>query len=209
MAKVLITSGPTREPIDPVRFIANASSGRMGQALAEEALRLGHEVTVVAGPQEIPLPQKAQIIPVTTALEMLEATRNLHPQTDILIGAAAVSDYRPKESHQNKRARNDSTWSLEMVANPDILKTLGEFKNEQQLHVGFALETPNTDEEGIERAQSKLQKKNLDWIVLNRASAIGSTHDEFWLISKEGEVLELGELSKTELAAELWKVIPV
>jgi phosphopantothenoylcysteine decarboxylase/phosphopantothenate--cysteine ligase len=201
MARVLITSGPTREAIDPVRFIANASSGRMGRALAAAALALGHTVEVVTGPAEVAPPPGARITRVETARQMLAACERLHPSCDVLIGAAAVCDYRPAAPLAEKRRRDASTWTLELIANPDVLATLGRVKG-SRVHVGFALETgPLAGAHA--RAREKLAEKNLDWIVLNAAETIGGDRGAYWLLARDGSDRALGERTKEELARHL------
>ncbi|MEM7235825.1 MAG: phosphopantothenoylcysteine decarboxylase, partial [Planctomycetota bacterium] len=167
---VLILSGPTREYLDPVRYLSNASSGRQGAELARAALERGHRVTVVQGPTSVDLPAGVQRVDVISAEDMLEAASNLHTDSDLVIGAAAVSDFRPANPSDRKRKRSradDERWSLELVPNPDVLKSLGYFK-QSRIHVGFALETESL----IDNARRKLEEKNLDWIVANSPDAI-------------------------------------
>lgn len=208
MARILLTSGPTREPIDPVRYLSNASSGRMGCAIAQAALSAGHQVDLVSGPVQLDPPSGASEYRVTTALEMLEVCERLHPQCDVLIGAAAVSDYRPRHRLDSKRSRDDSRWTIELEPNPDILATLGGRKGER-VHVGFALESRDRGESeaGIERACAKIDRKNLDWCVLNFTTTIGADSGEFFLISSAGDVRELGDISKADLAVQLLGVV--
>ncbi len=162
--KILITSGPTQEPIDPVRYISNRSSGKMGKALTMEALRRGAQVTVISGPASEPLPYFAEKIFVRTAQEMYEETIKRFPEYDIFIGAAAVADYAVKAPANEKHKRNGSMHCLELVPNPDIIKKLGEIKRPHQITVGFAAETHHL----IEYAQEKLKRKNLDLIIANQ-----------------------------------------
>ncbi len=162
--KILITSGPTQEPIDPVRYISNRSSGKMGKALAMEALRRGAKVTVISGPASEPLPYLAEKIFVRTAREMYEETIKRFPEYDIFIGAAAVADYTIEDPADEKHKRNGSMHCLDLVPNPDIIKKLGEIKQSNQITVGFAAETHHL----IEYAQEKLKCKNLDLIIANQ-----------------------------------------
>ncbi|CAA7195736.1 bifunctional phosphopantothenoylcysteine decarboxylase/phosphopantothenate--cysteine ligase CoaBC [Chryseobacterium potabilaquae] len=160
---VLITAGPTYEAIDPVRFIGNHSSGKMGYSLAEEASKRGARVILISGPSSQKIEDKnIDLHKVTSAKEMLEKVFEFYHLVDIGIASAAVADYAPKEVAQEKIKKNDSTLTIELIKNPDILKTMGE-KKSHQLLVGFALETHNEDE----NAKAKLEKKNLDMIVLN------------------------------------------
>ncbi len=161
--KVLITAGPTHEAIDPVRFIGNHSTGKMGIALAQETALLGAEVTLVLGPiAEISLPENIKVIKVQSAQQMLQACLSVYESQDIVIAAAAVADYRPEVVALEKIKKEADSFTIQLVKNPDILFTLGQQKIKQFL-VGFALETNNE----IENAQKKLKTKNLDLIVLN------------------------------------------
>ena len=159
---ILITAGPTYEAIDPVRFIGNHSSGKMGYALAEEAQKKGAKVTLISGPSALTPPQGIDFHKVTTAQEMFDQVFNHYSQADIAIMSAAVADYTPKVVASEKIKKNEEEMALTLVKNPDILKTMGERKQHQWL-VGFALETENEEE----NAKGKLQRKNLDMIVLN------------------------------------------
>ena len=161
--KIVITAGPTYEPIDPVRFIGNHSSGKMGFSLAKEALSLGAHVVLISGPSALDLSHdNLKLIRVTTAQEMYDQAIGCYDEMDIAIASAAVSDYRIKEVFDNKIKKTEDTLTLELVKNPDILYELGKRKKDQIL-VGFALETNNE----VENAKEKLEKKNLDFIVLN------------------------------------------
>ncbi len=174
--KILLTAGPTYEPIDPVRFIGNRSSGKMGIALADAAARRGAEVTLVLGPSKLTPQEKAvKLIKVETAREMHEAALQLFPQMDAAILAAAVADYRPKTVATEKIKKKGEELQLDLIKNPDIAADLGKMKQAGQLLIGFALET--NDEEN--NAQVKLEKKNFDCIVLNslRDAGAGFNHD--------------------------------
>ena len=160
---VLITAGPTYESIDPVRFIGNHSSGKMGYSLAEEAAKRGAKVMLISGPSSLDISHpNIEIHRVTSAKEMFNEVFNYYENSDIAIASAAVADYAPKEIASEKIKKNDDSLTIELVKNPDILKTMGERKSRQFL-VGFALETQNEEENAL----GKLQKKNLDMIVLN------------------------------------------
>ncbi|HAF18118.1 MAG TPA: bifunctional phosphopantothenoylcysteine decarboxylase/phosphopantothenate--cysteine ligase CoaBC, partial [Peptococcaceae bacterium] len=160
--KVLVTAGPTREHIDPVRFITNHSSGKMGFALARRAKNRGAQVTLVSGPTTIKPPDGVRVIAVETAQEMFEVVKDLFTDMDIVIKAAAVADYRPKVKESQKIKKSCSDLVLELERTPDILGYLGEHK-EKQLLVGFAAET----EKVLDHAREKLLRKNLDLIVAN------------------------------------------
>jgi len=161
--KILITAGPTYEAIDPVRFIGNHSSGKMGYEIAEAAMKLGAEVTLISGPTHLSIDEKnINLIRVTSAREMYEAAHSNFDNTDVFVSAAAVADYKPKLVADQKIKKNEKSLTLELTKTEDILASLGEKKSHQKL-IGFALETNNE----LENARKKLKKKNLDFIVLN------------------------------------------
>ncbi len=175
--KALVTAGPTYEAIDPVRFIGNHSSGKMGFAIAEALSSLGASVTLITGPTPLTLSDPAITrIDITTAEEMLSAAMDNFPQSDISILSAAVADYRPSEVSDTKIKKEGSDLKLDMVRTVDVLATLGQEKKQGQILVGFALETDNEEENAI----AKLRKKNLDFIVLNslRDAGAGFKNDE-------------------------------
>lgn len=161
--RVLINAGPTHEPIDPVRYIGNRSTGTMGYALAETAARLGAQVCIVSGPVNLPVPKDVEVIHVETAAEMYNETIERFPHAHISIFAAAVSDFRPKDSATEKIKKQNDLLSIELEKTADILKKAGTLKSKKQLLVGFALETENA----LENAKKKLEEKNCDLIVLN------------------------------------------
>lgn len=197
--KVLITAGPTLEKIDPVRFIGNHSSGKMGFALAREFARRGAMVELVYGPvPSMPeLPEGVKVTDVTSAEEMLKAASEAYADCDIAVFAAAVADYRPAEASELKIKReNQGEITLRLVSNPDIAKEMGARKREGQFNVGFALETDN----GHENAFKKLRNKNFDMVVLNPAgrpdAGFNSDTNRITLISSEGKARELPLMSK-------------
>ena len=194
---VLITAGPTREKIDPVRYLTNRSSGRMGYALAEAALRRGARVLLVSGPTALTPPGAAEVTRVESAEEMRDAVLRLLPQASIVIKTAAVSDYRPKAAAGQKIKRK-GPMSLELEATPDILKELS-LKKSSQIIVGFAAETENV----LENARQKLVAKNLDAIIVNDVSREGvgfdSDRNAVTIITGE-EVVEVPETTKWEVA---------
>ncbi|GIV34313.1 MAG: phosphopantothenoylcysteine decarboxylase [Chitinophagales bacterium] len=202
--KVLITAGPTVEPIDPVRYISNHSTGKMGFALAEEFAALGAEVVLIKGPTSYnPSLKEIKVIPVTTAQEMYDATMKEFADTDITIMAAAVSDYRPVSAHKQKLKKTSEVLKLELIKNPDILETLGKRKKGNQILVGFALETENE----IANAKKKLQNKNLDLIVLNslRDQGAGFGHDtnKVTILNRKNEQKTYTLKGKPEVARDL------
>ncbi|WP_192820118.1 phosphopantothenoylcysteine decarboxylase [Rufibacter sp. LB8] len=173
---VLITAGPTYEPLDPVRFIGNHSTGKMGFALAQSLAEQGAQVQLVAGPTALKLEHpNVQVTAVMTADEMFAACQQFAAQADLWIFAAAVADYKPKDTATSKIKKNDATFTIELVKNVDIAATLGKTKKAGQFAVGFALET---DQE-LENAKGKLLKKNLNMVVLNslRDAGAGFKHD--------------------------------
>jgi phosphopantothenoylcysteine decarboxylase/phosphopantothenate--cysteine ligase len=205
--KVLITAGPTYEAIDPVRYIGNHSSGTMGAELALRAARLGAEVVLVMGPSSVKTNHGAITrIDVTSAQEMQDKTEQHFKDADIVIGAAAVSDYRPKEVSDQKIKKQKEELRLELVKNPDILKGLGLNKKHQFL-VGFALETQNA----LAYAQAKLKEKNLDAIVVNSledtGAGFGTTTNKVSFIDKNGKKLTFDVKPKEEVAVDIWNQI--
>jgi phosphopantothenoylcysteine decarboxylase/phosphopantothenate--cysteine ligase len=203
--KVLITAGPTYEAIDPVRFIGNRSSGKMGIALAEVALNYGAEVHLVMGPSSQSIPEHKQLhsYHIQSAKEMLEQSEKLFPDMSGAIFAAAVADYRPDKVSDQKVKKKKEEWSLQMVKNPDIAHTLGKVKKNGQWTVGFALET----DKGLEQAKEKLKKKNFDLIVLNSLQDKGAGFEKdtnkVTLIDRKGEIDEYPVKSKTAVAQDI------
>jgi phosphopantothenoylcysteine decarboxylase/phosphopantothenate--cysteine ligase len=195
---ILVTAGPTREPLDPVRFLSNYSTGAMGYALAAEALRRGHEVLLVLGPAEGQPPVGAEVFAVETACEMRDAVLELLPRADLVLCAAAVCDYRPANTSATKLKRG-TLERIELVENPDIAAEVGARRGDTPLVV-FALETT----EGFVNARAKLEKKNADLCVLNSPAAIGAERAEFTLVWRDGRHRELGEVAKDELARTLF-----
>lgn len=197
--KLLVSAGPTREYLDPVRFLSNPSSGRQGYAVAEAARDRGAEVVLVSGPTCLPDPWGVEVVRVESALEMRQAILERYPWAEAVVMAAAVADYRPKEVLRDKEPKVEEAKTLHLVPNPDILKELGERKGTKVL-VGFAMET----QEGLERAKGKLQRKNLDLIVLNWVSregvGFGSPENEVVLLLRDGRVLELPRMGKRQVA---------
>jgi len=202
--KVLITAGPTREYLDPIRFISNRSSGKMGYALAEEAYKRGAKVTVISGPVNINTYADIEIINVQTAFQMYQKVKDIYMQYDILIFSAAVADYRPKSVSENKiKKENRDELAIELVKNPDILKFVGDNKKPGQIIVGFSAETENV----IENSQEKLKTKNADLIVANNVLEEGAGFDVdtniVTLISKE-KIENLPKMSKSEVAERIF-----
>ena len=197
--KILITSGRTKENIDPVRYLSNNSSGKMGYSLAQAAVDLGAEVTLISGPTNLKVPNGLEkFIFVESALEMYEKVDEYFKNTDIFIACAAVADYRPKEYKKEKIKKSDSDFIIELVRNTDILLEMSK-KKEKQLLVGFAAETNNIKENALK----KLEKKNLDIIVANNASVMGSDENVIEIIKKDRTSVEISQKSKIELAYDI------
>ncbi len=199
--KVLITAGPTHEALDPVRFIGNNSSGKMGYAVAASFVNQGAEVILVSGPANLAPPSGIkEFVSIRSAAEMLEAAKKHFPLMDIAIMAAAVADYRPKEIAQQKIKKNDSSMSIELEKTTDIAKNLGETKTKNQLLIGFALETENEEQNAI----SKLQNKNFDLIVLNSLnnpeSGFNYDTNQVKIFGKDGLRFESQLAPKTAIA---------
>lgn len=210
--RVLITAGPTRERIDPVRYISNFSTGRMGVALAEEAASRGAEVTLVLGPTEVrPAPfSEVKVVDVESAREMLSACEEAFPTTDIAIMAAAVADYAVANPATLKIKREHAeTPSLQLVKNPDIAATLGSQKRPEQTLVGFALETDHAIENGL----GKLRRKNLDMVVVNSledaGAGFGTDTNRITIVRADGSTLSFPLKSKAEVAADILDALPL
>jgi phosphopantothenoylcysteine decarboxylase/phosphopantothenate--cysteine ligase len=201
--KFLITAGPNREPIDPVRYISNRSSGKMGYALARAALRRGAEVVLVSGPTALDPPAGARFIPVTTAAEMQDAVLKAYPHCTAVVMAAAVTDYRPVTVAAQKIKRSEGPLELRLEPNPDILEALGQ-KRDGKVLIGFAAET----EDLAANAEKKLRKKNLDMIVANNVAESGSGFDGdtniATIIDRTGARRSLPLMSKDELADRIF-----
>ena len=201
--KLLITSGRTREDIDPIRYLSNKSSGKTGYSLAQAAVDLGAEVTLVSGPTNLSVPDGLkEFISVDSAIHMYEKVDEKFKDTDIFIACAAVADYRPKEYQDKKIKKSDLNLTIELVRNPDILFEMGK-KKENQLLVGFAAETNNI----IENALKKLEKKNLDLIVANNASTMGTDTNSIEIIRKDRSSTVINQKSKIELAYDILKEV--
>lgn len=201
--KVLVTAAGTREPIDPVRFVGNRSSGKMGYAVAECAAARGADVVLVTGPSALQPPDNVQVIAVETTGEMLDACLKEYEYADIVIKAAAVADYRPREvAAQKIKKQNDDGLTIVMDKNPDILKLLGSQKKHQVL-IGFAAETQNL----LDNAREKIIKKNLDMIVANDVTAVGAGFNSDTNIVKflypDGSVVSLEQMPKQKVAANI------
>ena len=197
--KILVTAGPTREPFDPVRFITNYSSGKMGYALAIAGKRRGASVTLISGPTLLPVPQGVMFIAVSSACEMRDAVMEHVDSSTVIIKAAAVADYRPKIRFDSKIKKKSGDIKIELEQNPDIIAEVGKKKGKCIL-VGFAVETENL----IENARAKMLKKNMDMIVANdvteKGAGFGYDTNIIKIISADGEIEEIPLMSKMEVA---------
>lgn len=203
MIRLLITSGPTREYLDPVRFLTNASSGRMGQALAQAAIEVGWEVVVVSGPVALEYPAPAQVVPVVTTQDMLQACLRVFPRCHGVIAAAAPCDYRPREVSREKIAKTGQPLSLVLEETPDILATLAASKTQQWL-VGFALETGDRRQ----RALAKMARKGCDLMVVNGPEAMQATQTSIELLDRSGAVLASLAADKLTAARAIIRHLP-
>lgn len=204
--RILVTAGPTLERLDPVRFLSNHSTGKMGYAIAKQAMLRGADVTLVTGKTSLSLPPYVTVIPVESAKEMFEAVTSRFPSQDIVIKAAAVADYRPSTVAEQKVKKKDGALSIELERTEDILKFLGEHKNPSQFLCGFSMET----EHMLENSKAKLTKKNLDMIVANNVkqdgAGFGTDTNIVTFITKDS-VTELPVMSKEDVAGMLLDAI--
>ena len=200
--KILVTAGPTREAIDPVCYITNHSTGKMGYAIAKTAALRGADVTLVSGPAEVEPPMFVNFVPVVTAKDMFEAVTSRSDEMDAVIKAAAVADYRPKFVNTEKTKKKDGDIAIELERTDDILKWLGEHKKDSQFLCGFSMET----EHMLENSRAKLKKKNLDMIVANNLKVAGAgfgTDTNVVTMIRENKETELPIMSKEEVAGAI------
>lgn len=200
--KVLVTAGPTQEPVDPVRFITNHSTGKMGYAIAENCMRRGAEVTLVSGPVQIAPPLCVKVIPVVTAADMAVAVKECYPEQDIIIKTAAVADYRPAHPADEKVKKKDDTSVMELERTEDILAYLGAHRRDGQFICGFSMETENM----LENSRAKLAKKKVDMIVANNLKVAGAgfgTDTNVVTIITKDDCKQLELMSKAEVASSI------
>ncbi|HEV2843060.1 MAG TPA: phosphopantothenoylcysteine decarboxylase [Chthoniobacterales bacterium] len=204
--RFVVTAGPTREAIDPVRFISNRSSGKMGYAIAEAALAAGHSVTLISGPAAVTPPSGAQIISITTSDELYREVHRTVPQSDVLVMCAAVSDYKPARVEPRKMKKRNSPFALELIPTRDILASLPK-EDRSYLVVGFAAETHDLKT----NAQKKLREKNCDLIVANDVSqadsGMESDENAVTIFFRNGDAQIISRTSKQIIARELVKII--
>jgi len=200
--KILVTAGPTREAVDPVRYITNHSTGKMGYSIAEAAVRRGAEVTLVSGPVNLAAPLGVKLVPVVSAKDMFEAVTSASAEQDIIIKSAAVADYRPSHVGTEKTKKTDGDMSIALERTDDILAWLGAHRREGQFLCGFSMETQNM----LENSQAKLVRKNIDMIVANNlkvaGAGFGTDTNVVTIITKDG-IEELDIMSKSEVAHQL------
>jgi phosphopantothenoylcysteine decarboxylase / phosphopantothenate---cysteine ligase len=200
--RFLITAGPTREPIDPVRFISNRSSGKMGYAIAEAAIECGHDVALITGPADVDPPARCALTRVSTSAEMFNAVQEQVAKCDVLVMAAAVADYRPARVSRRKIKKNAAALLLELIPTRDILRSLPK-KNRRYLVVGFAAETENV----AANARKKLNQKHCDIIVANNARvAMESDENEVEIFFRNGKTKKISRAPKKIIARELIKI---
>ena len=196
--RYLITAGPTREYLDDVRFLSNASSGAMGYALADAAAKAGHEVALVSGPSNLDPPTGVELVSVVSADEMYRAVVSRFGETDCVVMNAAVCDYRPSQRHRGKLKKAADALVLQLVRTPDILAELGRRKG-RQLLIGFALEAENP----LANAREKLESKRLDYIVVNAPETMGAETITATILGRDGSHWPLEEVSKEEAARKI------
>lgn len=206
--RVLVSAGPTREAIDPVRFISNRSSGRMGYAIANAAIAMGHDVTLVSGPVSIAAPAGlTELVKAESAAEMAESMHRLAPDANLIVMAAAVADYRPVKVAASKIKKSGATMTLELERTEDILASLGAMKRDGQILAGFAAETGDLEKNALD----KMRRKSLDWIVANEVGrpdrGFESETNAATLYCKDGRKFEFRLMDKNALAVELLTAI--
>jgi len=200
--RFLITAGPTREPIDPVRYISNRSSGKMGYAIAEAAIEAGHEVVLISGPVNVDRPRGAAVISISTSDQLFDAVQRRIRDCDALVMCAAVADYKPAKTYKAKIKKSNENFSLELVPTRDILVSLPT-KDRRYLVIGFAAETENIEA----NARKKLRDKNCDIIVANDVRvAMESDENEVGIFFRDGEMKKISRASKKIVARELIKI---
>jgi phosphopantothenoylcysteine decarboxylase/phosphopantothenate--cysteine ligase len=202
--RFLITAGPTREPIDPVRYISNRSSGKMGFAIAEAALAVGHNVTLISGPVNLDPPRGARFLSIVTSDELHDAVHRHVRECDIVVMCAAVADYKPAKVSPAKIKKRAGNLSLELIPTRDILHSLGHRHDRQFLLVGFAAETNNMEQNAVQ----KLRAKNCDIMVANDARlGMESDENELMILFRNGEITKISRGPKKNLAHELVKIV--
>ncbi len=200
--RIMVTAGPTREYLDDVRYISNASSGRMGYAIVQAILQTGHQAVLVSGPVDLTPPVGCEYRAVESTAQMMATCQELFPACDGVIAAAAVCDYKPRQRITGKMSKIGGPISLEMIETDDVLAALGEVKQNRWI-VGFALEAQNERENALQ----KLRRKNCNWIVLNRPEAIGSENNSVELLNQQGNIVADWSGPKSSVSRNLVKWI--
>jgi phosphopantothenoylcysteine decarboxylase/phosphopantothenate--cysteine ligase len=206
--KILVTAGPTREPIDPVRFLSNRSTGTMGYQIALKAFELGAEVVLISGPVcPIKLPSSIQRIEVESAFEMSSEVRKYFSSSDCFVSTAAVADFTPLIEAEHKIKKGENSLNIELKKTEDILASAGKLKSDGQILIGFALESDN----GVESAKSKLERKNLDVIALNslevKGAGFGNSTNQLTLFFKDSKQVKLPLADKSIIASQFWEAL--
>ncbi|WKC58346.1 bifunctional phosphopantothenoylcysteine decarboxylase/phosphopantothenate--cysteine ligase CoaBC [Borrelia sp. P9F1] len=203
--KILITASRTEEALDPIRHFSNKSTGQMGFNLGIEAKNLGADVTIVSGPSKERTPDGINVIRVKTAAEMYEETTKIYQKFDVIIGAAAIADFKPEKIYANKIKKNElENLHIKLIKNPDIIKHIGRNKTKNQIIIGFCAQKP---ENLIDEAKKKLKTKNLDYIIANDLKYFGSNLNKIHIIDNKNNIQEIPEMSKKEIATEILKIL--
>ncbi|UGQ17585.1 bifunctional phosphopantothenoylcysteine decarboxylase/phosphopantothenate--cysteine ligase CoaBC [Borrelia sp. RT1S] len=203
--KILITASRTEEALDPIRYFSNKSTGQMGFNLGIEAKNLGADVTIVSGPSNERIPDGIYVIRVKTAIEMYEQTTKIYQKFDVIIGAAAVADFRPEKTYSNKIKKNElENLHIKLIKTPDTMKHIGQNKTKNQIVIGFCAQEP---ENLIDKAKEKLKAKNLDYIIANDLKYFGSNLNKIYIIDSKNNIQKIPEMSKKEIAIEILKIL--
>ncbi|UGQ16459.1 bifunctional phosphopantothenoylcysteine decarboxylase/phosphopantothenate--cysteine ligase CoaBC [Borrelia sp. RT5S] len=203
--KILITASRTEEALDPIRYFSNKSTGQMGFNLGIEAKNLGADVTIVSGPSNERISDGINVIRVKTATEMYEQTTKIYQKFDVIIGAAAVADFRPEKIYAKKIKKNElENLHIKLIKNPDTMKHIGQNKTKNQIVIGFCAQEP---ENLIDKAKEKLKAKNLDYIIANDLKHFGSNLNKIYIIDSKNNIQKIPEMSKKEIAIEILKIL--
>ena len=201
--RILVTAGPTREFLDPVRFMSNRSTGRLGYAIASAARRRGHAVTLVSGPVELPEPADVEIVPIISAADLARETLGRLPEVDAVVMTAAVADYTFSRTESHKIKKTAGPITLTLVPTTDVLAEIGKSRRADQVIMGFALETDN----GPAEAARKLVTKNCDFLVLNGPGNFGDVNVSVTVLARDGRTIDLTDLAKPQLAERLVELL--
>ena len=203
--KILITASRTEEALDPIRYFSNKSTGQMGFKLGIEAKNLGANVTIITGPSNERTPDGINVIRVKAATEMYEQATKIYKEFNVIIGAAAVADFRPEKIYANKIKKNElENLNIKLIKNPDIIKYIGKNKVKNQIIIGFCAQESETL---VDKAKEKLKTKNLDYIIANDLKYFGSNLNKTYIIDSKNNIQNLPEMSKKEIAVEILKIL--